>query len=284
MKFGFVFTNYNNSSYTKDVIYSLSISKDFHDLCIVIIDNNSGDDDLVRLKELSLEYPTVRFIFNKENLGYFKGLNIGLKYLRENYSDVQYITIGNNDLYFSVDYIDQIKRNINLFDQYPVISPNIIRLDGIHQNPHVIEEVSRIRYVIYDIYYSNYFLSLIILHIANFTKKFTSRKDYESFSISQSIHQGYGACYILGPMFFNFFNFLWAPTFLMGEEFFLSKQLELVRMKVFYETSIIVNHHDHATMGKLPTRKLWKISKDSHNILKKYLKVKLSFNDINNLQ
>ena len=96
----------------------------------------------------------------------------------------------------------------------------------------------------------------LIGYLSNATKKITDRDDEEQFEVAQTIYQGYGACYILGPLFFENFDLLWAPTFLMGEKnFFLSKQLEKKGMKVYYEPSIKVNHHDHATMSKLPSKK-----------------------------
>jgi GT2 family glycosyltransferase len=272
MKSGFVFTNYNNSRYTKDVIYSLSKSNSFSDIYIVIVDNKSEDKDIENLIKISQDYPSVKIIFNQNNLGYFKGLNIGIKYLRDYYPDINYITVGNNDLFFPSDYIDSLKKKISLFNKFPIVSPDLITLDGVHQNPHVINKISKVRELIYDIYYFNFYVSLMIGYIAKITKKFTDRRDEEEFDIAQSIHQGYGACYILGPVFFKHFALLWAPTFLMGEEFFLSIQLQKVGHKVYYEPSIKVNHHDHATMGTLPSRKLWEISSDSHKIKKEFLK------------
>lgn len=271
MKFGFVFTNYNNSRYTKDVVYSLAINSNFGQCFVVIVDNNSKENDVIQLKKINLDYPAVKIIFNNENSGYFKGLNIGIKYLKDTYIDLDYITIGNNDLFFPLDYLDSLRNKEFLFQQYSVVSPDIITLDGVHQNPHVINKISKIRHLVYDIYYSSYFLSLIIGYIAKVTKSFTSRNDENQFEIPQPIHQGYGACYILGPLFFKHFNSLWAPTFLMSEEFFLSRQLDQKGMMVYYEPSIKVNHHDHATMKELPSRKLWQISRDSHVIYKKYL-------------
>lgn len=271
MKVGFVFTNYNNSSYTRDVIYSLSINKNLKFFFIVIVDNNSELDDLNNLKQINQEFPFVKILFNNDNVGYFKGLNLGINYLKSNYNDINFILVGNNDLYFPLNFYETLKNKILLIEKYPVISPDLLTLDGIHQNPHVIKKISKLRNLIYDIYYFNYFISVLIDKIAYLTSRFTRRKDSDQFEIAQSISQGYGACYILGPIFFNNFDSLWAPTFLMSEEFFLSKQLEEIGFQIFYEPSIKVNHHDHATMGKLPNKKLWKISKESHKVYKKFL-------------
>lgn len=272
MKIGFVFTNYNNSHYTRDVIHSISLNKNFSDSYIVVVDNKSEAADVELLKKIEQDYPSVKIIFNPENSGYFKGLNIGIEYLRKQYPDMLHIVIGNNDLFFPGDFAEILHSKESLFEQYPVVSPDLITLDGVHQNPHVVEKISNSRELIYDIYYSNYYLSLLIGYVAKATRKFTDRKDEEQFEVAQTIYQGYGACYILGPVFFEKFKLLWAPTFLMGEEFFLSKQLEKEGMKVYYEPSIKVEHHDHATMGKLPGKKLWSISRDSHKVYRKYLR------------
>ena len=119
----------------------------------------------------------------------------------------------------------------------------------------------------------NYYLAVIIKKIAVVTKRFTDRKDEEQFEIAQTIYQGCGACYILGPLFFRCFDSLWAPTFLMGEELFLSKQLESKNLRIYYEPSIIVKHHHHATMDKMPGKRFWEISRESHRVYRKYVKI-----------
>lgn len=271
MRVGFVVTNFNNSSFTENLVKSISLNTNYTKSIVVIVDNNSSSDDKALLKEVKNNYPEIVLIFNKQNVGYFKGLNIGLEYLKENYSDLNHIIVGNNDLFFPDDFIDKIINNKDLFEKYPVVSPDIISLDGIHQNPHVIGDISWIRNRIYDIYYSNYYLSVFISSAVKLFGTFFRRKDHFNHQKSQLITQGYGACYILGPIFFERFNLLWAPTFLMGEEFFLSKQLERKGFKVYYTPSFKVFHHDHATMGKLPSKRLWMISKDSHLEYRKYL-------------
>ena len=271
MKIGFVFTNYNNSHYTRQVIHSISLNKGWNDCKVVIVDNKSELLDVQSLEQILKDYPGVKLILNEDNVGYFKGLNVGIKYLKDNFPEIGLMVIGNNDLVFPTDFIEKLEGKADVLDNYAVISPDLITLDGVHQNPHVIEKISSVRELIYDIYYTNYYFSLIIGYLAKLTKGFTDRKDEEQFEVAQTIYQGYGACYILTPKFFKNFDLLWAPTFLMGEEFFLSKQLEEKNLKVYYEPTITVNHHDHATMDKLPGKKLWKISRDSHKIYRKRL-------------
>jgi len=273
IKIGFVFTNYNNSTFTREAIHSIFLNKKWNNCYIVVVDNNSDEMHVELLKEVKRDYPSIHLILKNENLGYFKGLNVGIKYLRENNKNLDYILVGNNDLFFPTNFIDSINSNLNKFENHAVISPNIVTLDGMHQNPHVINGISKFREIVFDLYFSNYYLAVIIKQIAKFTKIFSDRKDEEQFEIGQTIYQGYGACYILGPLFFRQFNTLWAPTFLMGEELFLSKQLESKQLQIYFEPSILVKHYCHTTTDQVPRKKLWKIARDSHKVYRKYVKI-----------
>jgi glycosyltransferase involved in cell wall biosynthesis len=273
MKIGFVFTNFNNSNVTREAIQSIASNEFASDSLVVIVDNKSENIEIEILESIKLEYPETHFIFNNENIGYFQGLNVGIKYIRENHKDICYIIVGNNDLIFPAGFITSIYSKESIFEKYPVVSPDLIALDGVHQNPHVITKINKFRELIYDIYHISYISARMINSVARMTKKFTDRKDEQEFHIAQSIWQGYGACYILGPVFFKFFDQLWAPAFLMGEEFFLSKQLEDIEMKVFYDPDIKVNHQEHASVGKIPKKKLWEFSRDAHKIYRKYVSI-----------
>jgi GT2 family glycosyltransferase len=269
---GFVFTNYFNSEITKNAIQSIHQNGNESNSSIVIVDNNSDKHNREILNETAKEYCNVHIIFNDSNVGYFGGLNIGLKYLRKKGGNIRYIVIGNNDLIFPCDFIVSIHNNLKNINKYAVISPNIITLDGQHQNPHVINAISGFREMIYDLYYSNYYVAKVIKYIASITNQISDRRDEEQFNIAQTITQGYGACYILTPLFFDLYESLWAPTFLMGEEYFLSKQLESKKQKIFYEPTIIVKHQFHASMDQIPRKKVWEISRDSHKVYSKFRK------------
>lgn len=271
MKIGFVFTNFNNSKYTVDLLESLSKlepSVEIEICKIIIIDNNSEESEKKILRKAISKYELVHLIESEENLGYFKGLNLGINYLKSLH-ETDVMIIGNNDLFFESDFLENIYKSKNKIDDNLVVSPDIITLDGIHQNPHVIKDLGRLRLFVLDLFYLNYNLALLIKWISIKTKKITERTDYKFSAEARFISEGYGACYILGSKFFKNFNELWSPTFLMGEEFFLKKQLESKGFFVYYEPTIKVLHHDHAAVGNLPKRKFWEISKESHLVYKK---------------
>jgi GT2 family glycosyltransferase len=270
MNICFIFTNYNNSLLSINAILSIWQIVDGEKPNIIIIDNNSElkEEELLRkfLSENSDE--NLHFLFEENNVGYFRGLNIGIRYSKTLDTQFDYTVVGNNDLIFPNHFLKTLLKNTILYKGYPVISPNIITLDNINQNPHLIKRISIFRKFIYDLYFSNYNLALIINFISKISKKFTKRKDYLNHAKSGPIFMGYGACYILTKDFFNLFEELNAPTFLMGEEAFLSDQIHKVNKEIFYDSEIIVNHHDHASCDNLPVKKMWQITRESYKLYK----------------
>lgn len=271
MKLGFIFTNYFSCEHSEKVIKSLSQLKTFRQHIIIIVDNNSDEKNKHILTQLSLNYENVKIILNPDNVGYFKGLNLGVNFLNENYSDVEILIVGNNDLIFPEDFYEKIVNKKYLLETIPIISPNIITADGEHQNPHVIKKISFFREVMYDFYYSNFMLAKIIKGMAHLTKKVTDRSDEEQFDKAQFIYQGHGSCYILGPVFFEHFKELFSPTFLMGEEFFLSYQLSTKNFQIFYEPSIEIQHSWHSSINNLPKKQMWQIAKEAHRVYRNYV-------------
>lgn len=272
MKLAYVCTNYNNSSFTVAAVNSL-MSNVNHDIEVFVVDNASVEDEVRKLRPLAEKYPTVHIIESRDNTGYFRGLNVGLTALREERPDIEWAVAGNNDLEFPVDFCDLLEENALALRTHSVISPDVVTLDGEHQNPHVISSISTIREVFYNLYYSNYHLGLLIYKIAKLFPHISERSDEEQWQHARPIYQGHGSCYVLSPRFFKQFTGLWATTFMMSEEFFLSKQLEDVGEQVYYEPKIRVIHHWHGSLEKIPGRKRWELARDAHREYRKYVKV-----------
>jgi GT2 family glycosyltransferase len=212
-------------------------------------------------------------ILNKENVGYFKGLNLGIRQLRASQPDINLMVVGNNDLVFPADFADAVCRSLSTFDKYPVVSPDIVTLGGVHQNPHVSRKIGKFREFIYNLYYANYYLAIVIRKLAKLTRSFTDRPDETHHDVAQEIYQGYGACYVLGPAFFRHFEELWAPSFLMHEEYFLSKQLSDKGLSVYYEPSIRVHHRCHGAMATITSRKAWEAARTAQKVYRQHVRI-----------
>lgn len=272
MNIGYVCTNFNNSDFTRKAVATLLMNLN-HSYQIVVVDNNSSYDEVAKLRELALEFPCLKLILNDENIGYFKGLNLGIRHLREFYGNIEWIVVGNNDLEFPLGFSDSLAMNVSRFICHAVISPDVITVDGEHQNPHVILGISKLREFFYDIYYSNYYVGMLVQKLAKTFKKVSDRSDEEQWHTARPISQGHGSCYLLGPRFFDQFEELWSPTFLMSEEFFLSKQLADKGQQVYYDPAIQVIHHWHASLAKLPSKQRWRFARDAHRVYRKYVKI-----------
>jgi GT2 family glycosyltransferase len=272
MKLGYVCTNYNNSAFTLAAIDSL-LRNTGHDIQVVVVDNASAEAERCKLRPLSARYPSVQVIESPDNTGYFRGLNLGLKALRSRRPDIDWVVAGNNDLEFPTDFCASLERHANDLQQHSVISPDVVTLDGEHQNPHVISSISTVREIFYDLYYANYHLGRLIYKVAKMFPRVSERSDEEQWQVAQPIYQGHGSCYVLGPRFFRQFQAFWAPTFMMSEEFFLSKQLKDVGEQVWYDPRIRVVHHWHGSLEQLPSRKRWEMAREAHLEYRKHVKV-----------
>ncbi len=272
MKLTYVCTNYNNTHYTLAAVESLAKNIN-HDIRVFVVDNASKQEELVKLNNVAETYPFVRVIANSQNVGYFAGLNIGIAAARRDDPQSDWMVVGNNDLEFPEDFCEKLDQKKMEFRSKSVVSPDVATLDGEHQNPHVITGISTIREIFYDIYYSNYWLGMFIYKAAKLFPRVTRRGDELHWKKSQYINQGHGSCYLLTPRFFSQFDSLWAPTFMMSEEAFLSIQLERVGEQVFYSPDISVTHHWHGSLRDVPSRNRWNMARDAHKEYRKYIKV-----------
>lgn len=278
LKVVYICTNFNSSRYTIDAYESMMnsyrlASKVIHEPLMVVVDNASRKDEKDLLEVLG-QKSNVDIIFSDENLGYFPGLNVGLSRIKEK-GEFDIVLVGNNDILFSEGFFQEVHGNIEALNNHMVISPDIVTLDGEYQNPHVVEQISSIRELIYTLYYRRYWLSVVIRKIASLTSKYTARGDEDRFKgNSRHIWQGYGAFYILTNEFLTTFNYsLWSFSFICFEEYWLTRQLESVGKKVYYFPGMRVVHQLHSSFKSISTRTKWEFGRESFRIYRKYIKV-----------
>lgn len=270
--FIFIAVNYNNSDFTEKYINSInSLLLDINDhIHLIIVDNKSNDDDYNKLKNFCRELNIVELVRNDTNLGYFKGLNVGITTAKKDSNTL--IIAGNNDLTFDKNFLKNLKK-IAYSKNTLVIAPNIITLEGRQQNPHVISKVPIIEKIKCEIYYSNYYIGQSLRFINRlFRNEHNKNKKILTNDFGQMpIKRGIGACHILTPHFFDFFDKLDDRVFLWGEEALLSNQVESVSGITLYDPTIKITHHESASVVKIESKRRYDINKASYKIYKKYL-------------
>lgn len=255
----FIAVNFNNADYTIDYVNSI-IGLENHGLAIkiIIIDNGSDIKDQDKLRNQLNGIPLIEVIFANENLGYFKGLNVGLGEVVNRKDSL--LVIGNNDLTFNQDFITRLLE-VKINKDVMVLAPDVITINGFHQNPLCINRMSKLRKYGLRFYYTNYYYGRAMYHAIQFLKRNVNpNKKLENESY---IYMGIGACYILTPYFFDKFEKLKEDVFLWSEEALLAGQIDEAGGKMLYCPNLIVHHAENTSVKKIPSRKTYEMARES---------------------
>jgi GT2 family glycosyltransferase len=209
LKVGVVVLNFKKYEETELCVNSLLEQKKI-EVSIVIVDNGSGNESINYLKQKFDENFRVHIIGLEDNVGYAKGNNVGIKYLRKR--GYEYICIVNSDIILSTDKI--IYQMVNGYDKkIGVILPIIENLDGT-QDQRVV--------------YQKRLISLRIAKAILIRQRIIHRKRKEKLKEVKadiSNNQKYygvqtnqyvitGSIFMLTPDFFEIYNQLFPETFL----------------------------------------------------------------------
>jgi GT2 family glycosyltransferase len=108
--------NYNHSYVTSQLLDSLR-KVTYPELEILVIDNNSQDDDPAILKQ---SYPEIELILSPENLGFAGGNNLGIRKARG-----KYILMLNNDTEVDAGFLEPLVAKLESDSSIGAVSPKI---------------------------------------------------------------------------------------------------------------------------------------------------------------
>jgi GT2 family glycosyltransferase len=248
---------------------SLLNANDNHLFDIFIVDNSPLQSEL--LLEFASLYANIFYLRQDENKGYFSGLNFGINSI--NVEDYSFVVVGNNDLEYDSSFIRSLYL-LKFKNNVQVICPDVITIDGVHQNPHHLYSLSKIEIFMFDCYFSSFLLAKFLVTLKNIFKsenKFVSRDKFLKEELVE-INQGVGACYVLTMHFFEKHKELFFPFFLYGEEAVLSWQIRNSAGIMCFAPSLKVLHAESATLSSLPKKTTYNYARDSYWKLRKYLK------------
>ena len=211
MKLGVVVLNYNNYEETKRCVNSLLTQKDVT-LEIVIVDNGSKNDSYTILKKEFGNYTNIHLISSKTNLGYAKGNNLGIKYLKK--KQIYYIFVANSDIYFPVSTI--MKQIVDGYAEgIGLIVPVIKNTNGTIDQRVVYKKKKlylRIIKKVCQIYFGN-------TKVKNNTKRDNiNEKNKKLTGLQTDCYIVSGSGFLLTPDFFLNYEGLFSKTFLYFEE------------------------------------------------------------------
>lgn len=268
MKVAFISVNYNNSLISLNNVSNILSLKGDVERDIIIVDNASEEKDYTALKEGWPNLDNTILLRSKKNLGYFGGLNYGLKAI-----DVQkydYVIIGNNDLIYRYNFLETLE--MSTYDEdCLVIAPELITIDGRYQNPQRVNKPSAKRRLCYKVKFSNYYISIVMEFLyGTFARK--KVKAANRIHERTNIFQLTGACMILTPEFFKRCGYLDDSVFMWGEEMLLAHQVEVANGVTTYDPNLYILHMESVSVKKISSRKSFEMKKESYKIYKNYYK------------
>lgn len=269
MKIAFVAVNYNNCWISANYVSTIQAMRglDRHDIDIILVDNSSKEDDYQTLQGEIEGISGVRLVRTPKNLGYFGGLNYGIRQI--DYRSYDYVIAGNNDLFFPRDFLETLEKK-QYKERQTVIVPDLETVTGIHQNPQFVDVPSPKRRLGYEIYYSCYPAAVLIdmLYRGMRKKRRDEKKKFDP--ECKEIFQCTGAVMLFRPAFFEHCGLLDDSLFLWGEEVALAHQLVEAHDAMLYDPELKVIHMENASVGKIASYQKFKLWQKSYKIYRNY--------------
>lgn len=116
-KVSIIILNWNNYEDTKECLESLE-KITYPNYEVIIVDNGSSDKSTQKIQE---EFPQHIYHYNKENLGFAAGINIGIKYALERGSEL--FLILNNDVVVEKNFLEPLVDTISNDEKIGIIGP-----------------------------------------------------------------------------------------------------------------------------------------------------------------
>lgn len=261
IKFSFVIVHYQNLEDTCNCIDSIMKQKNNTavSISIIVVDNASPNNTGKKLKEVYKTANNIRFILLENNVGFSKANNIAYKYAKKEQADL--ILMLNNDIVIEDNnFVDELYDFYSQNKEFYIISPDIINLNGFHQNP--LREEYTSKKDSYKIMYRNFFIYFMtfIPIIKNFitTKekeriKYWLNKRYER-EMSNNIYDfvPFGAFIIYTKKWIDSEDFAFpSDTFLFAEEDHLSYYIKIKKYRIIYYDKLKVKHVDSRSINIL---------------------------------
>lgn len=228
-KVAIVILNYLNFKDTIECVDSTAIL-DYPVQKVIVVDNGSNNDSVDQLKKNYGHNDKVDIIQVKQNLGFAKGNNVGIKRAKEKYNADFVLVVNNDTKFLEPNYIS------SLLDAYEsgvgVIGSRIRLLDGSIQNqsksPFEIKECVK------------YFINLYSANKGSCFDFNIERKN--------GVKVLHGSALLFTPDFFRYYKGFYPKTFLYHEEEILYLMCCYKKLRqVYVETTEIFHKEDQSS-------------------------------------
>lgn len=222
-----VVLNYKTYQDAIACVYSL-LKMNYSNHHIVIVENGSGNESASEIKKAFDGNAMVTLLVSRENLGFAKGNNLGIRYARETLN-ADFVFVLNSDTIVPDTLFQDVVASYQT--GVGVISPQVVNLAGEISNPSENSEdiVLRAKAQIKALYLAKI---LIMPGVAQVYSAYKKTKHQESEQVKTPCqYKRYvlqGCAYFLTPEFFKYYTNIFPDTFLYWEEINLLMLLQKV--------------------------------------------------------
>lgn len=254
----FVILHYKNFEVTDKCIKYLLLLEKISENEIVVVDNNSGNNSMEKLKKIYHDHSNLHFIENEDNIGFAKGNNIGYLYAKKNLNS-NFIVVMNNDIFIEqVKFIEILEKSFD--PKYQVFGPNIINMNNERQNPFrynfITSKTLKIAYLynkicslLYSIPIINELFLKFLQQLRKLIKIENEKETVNSTNQENNTVVLHGSCIIYGKDWINSNDFAFLPlTFMYFEEDLLAEYAYNNNFKMKILEELKVTHMEDASL------------------------------------
>lgn len=284
----FVILHYFTVNLTINCINSILNKLTYHNYKIVVVDNGSTNNSGKTLKDLYERNPKVHIICLQNNLGFSAGNNVGYLYAKDNLH-AEFIIVINNDTEMIQE--DFIQKAIDCYYStlYYVLGPDIIDLDGAHQNPrrnHIITKSEANKMLLREYIAKGYLVVHKFFNLSNKLFQIIERNKVKIKSnISNEIDMNkevtlQGACFVFSPLFVDNSTFAFEElSFMYGEEDLLAIRCKRNDWKTLYNSELQILHAEQATTKMIYSNLVDKKIFNNANLIKAAKEILIKLNE-----
>lgn len=147
MKVCIVIIHYNTPEYLKTCLDAI-FKQTYMNLDVIFIDNDSPDKKgLEFVEEEYGDRKRLKIVANKENIGYAKAANQGIKMAIENDSPADYVVITNPDIIYTPEYFERVVGRAEQDKKIAAITGKVLKYDFEGKKPtNIVDTVGLFAY------------------------------------------------------------------------------------------------------------------------------------------
>lgn len=249
---GIVVVSYHNPETTKHYV-TKELQKLVTPYTLVVVNVDSTREDSMVLAErcglcfIDNNSPVEKgsncfLIWDKDNLGYAKGNNRGVKFLNE-IGEFDYLLFSNDDIEIvSPNILEVLINRMQENEDIAAIGPRVIGKDSREQSPH-------------DRYISPY--RMIGWRLFPFLRKKRDmpETDKDALPMSRYTYWVSGAFMLVDAVAFSKVGMFDETTFLYFEEPIIAERFALIGKKMYFESTVSIVHYEGESSAKLGNKK-----------------------------